>query len=228
MPARSDTVSAAFSGIPAEAFDFYAELAANNTRAWWLEHKADYERYVRGPLTALLAGLADEFGAAHLFRPYRDTRFSKDQPPLKEHQGGFVGAEDAIGYYVEISAAGVLVAGGWYAAQGQQTARYRAAVAEGNAAHLRGLIAALRAQDWAVDGKPLKTRPRGIAADHPDLDLLRFRVLTSARKYDVQPWMGTAEAAGRVRADWRQLRPLVDWLADHVGPATDPALDLLP
>jgi hypothetical protein len=40
--------------------------------------------------------------------------------------------------------------------------------------------------------------------------------------------MGTAAAADRIRSDWRQLRPLVEWLADHVGPAADPALDLLP
>ena len=228
MPASSDISSTEFRGIPAEACDFYGELAANNTRAWWAGHKADYERHVRDPLTALLAGLAEEFGAAHLFRPHRDTRFSADKSPLKEHQGCFVAAEDAIGYYLQISAAGLLVAGGWYAPQGQQTARYRAAVSEGHAAHLRDLITTLEGQGWAIDGRPLRTRPRGVPADHPDLDLLRFRALTGSRDHGAQPWMGTAEAADRVRSDWRQLRPLVEWLADHVGPAADPAIDLVP
>ncbi len=31
------------------------------------------------------------------------------------------------------------------------------------------------------------------------------------------------DSFGNVREDWRQLKPLVDWLTDHVGPAADPA-----
>lgn len=214
-----------FSGIPAEAFDFYGELAANNTRAWWQRHKGDYERYVKDPLSGLLAELAAEFGEAYLFRPHRDTRFSTDKSPLKEHQGAFIGVEDAIGYYIQISPAGLLVAGGWHAGRGQQVARFREAVDAGHATHLRHLLADLDKQGWAVDGQPLKTRPRGVAADHPDLDLLRFRTLTVSHDYGAQPWMGTKDACERVRGDWRECRPLVEWLADHVGPAEDPAAE---
>lgn len=217
-----------FSGIPAEAFDFYSELAANNTRTWWQGHKGDYERYVREPLAGLLAELAAEFGEAHLFRPYRDTRFSRDKSPLKEHQGCFIGTEDAVGYYVQISAAGLMVAGGWYAPQGQQAARFREAVAAGHAPHLRQLLATLGKQGWEINGNPLKTRPRGVAADHPDLDLLRFRSLTGSKNYGAEPWMGTKDACTRVRADWRQVKPLVEWLSDHVGPAVDPAAEPIP
>lgn len=213
-----------FAGIPAEAFDFYAELAANNTRAWWRDHKDDYERYVREPLAALLTDLAGEFGGAHMFRPYRDTRFSRDKTPLKEHQGAFAGIEDAIGYYVQISASGLMTAGGWYAARGQQTSRFREAAAAGHAPYLRHLLADLGERGWTIDGRPLKTRPRGVAADHPDLDLLRSRALTGSKDYAAAPWMGTHGARTRIRADWRQLQPLVEWLSSHVGPAEDPAV----
>ena len=101
-----------FTGFPVEAFDFYERLAADNTRTWWNAHKDEYQQRVRGPLQELLDELAEEFGAAHVFRPYRDARFSKDKTPIKDHQGAFVGVEDAIGYYVQISAAGLMVAGG--------------------------------------------------------------------------------------------------------------------
>jgi hypothetical protein len=60
--------------------------------------------------------------------------------------------------------------------------------------------------------------------DDPDLDLLRMRALTATRTYPIGPWMGTAKALTTVRSGWRQLRPLTEWLADHVGPATDPAV----
>ena len=63
----------------------------------------------------------------------------------------------------------------------------------------------------------VKTRPRGVPADHPDLDLLRHRtVLVSATfPYD-EPWLGTRTARTKVRNAWRQSRPLVEWLADNV------------
>lgn len=214
-----------FSGIPVEAFDFYERLAADNSKAWWQAHKGEYEEFVKGPLLALAGELESEFGEAHLFRPYRDVRFSKDKAPLKDHQGAFIGLEDAVGYYLQVSAAGLMVAGGWYAPQGEQINRFRAAIQEGHAGHVRVLLAKLEKQGWEVDGQPLKTRPKGIDPDHPDLDLLRFRAVTMAKHYPVEAWMGTKKALTRVRTDWRQIQPITEWLADHVGPAVDPALE---
>ncbi len=212
-----------FTGFPVEAFEFYDKLAGNNTRPWWQQHKADYERHVRDPLLALTGELAAEFGAARLFRPYRDTRFSKDKTPIKDHQGAAVYLEDALGYYVQVSASGLFVAGGWYSPQGQQLQRFRDAVSSGHAGHVRGLIKKASKQGWEVDGQPVKTRPRGVPADDPNLDLLRMRMLTLGRNYPVEPWLGTRKALTVVRSGWRQIRPLLEWLADTVGPAADPA-----
>lgn len=222
--ARSDgagTPRPDFTGLPAEAFEFYVELSANNSRAWWQEHKSDYERYVRQPMTALLEALAEEFGSGHLYRPYRDTRFSKDKTPLKDHQGAIVAVEDSVGYYVQVSAQGIMVAGGWYAPQGRQVERYRNAVDGPRGAEVERLLAKI-AKTFDVEGQPLKTRPRGFAADHPRIELLRNRALTVARHYPVQPWLGTAKALTTVRSDWRSMRPLIEWLADNVGPGSDP------
>lgn len=210
-----------FTGIPVEAFDFYDQLGANNTRPWWTAHKSDYEAAVRAPMQALADELADEFGQAHLFRPYRDARFSKDKTPIKDHQGAFIGVEDAIGYYVQLSAAGLMIAGGWYAPQGEQIARYRRSVDGPAGAELERIVRTLR-RSWEVDGRPVKTRPRGIDPDHPRMELLRNRALTVARHYPVEPWLGTRKALTTVRSGWRAMRPLVDWLADFVGPAADP------
>lgn len=211
-----------FVGFPAEAFDFYADLADHNTRAWWQEHKGQYERVVRQPMVALLDGLAEEFGAPHVFRPYRDARFSKDKSPIKDHQGAVIQVEDAIAYYVQISAAGLLLAGGWYSPEGQQVARFRESVVGPAGAELERVLRSLP-RTWSLDGNPLKTQPRGYAADHPRIDLLRNRRLVATRSYAVAPWMGTAKALTTLRSQWRAVRPLVEWLADYVGPAGDPA-----
>ncbi len=211
----------AFTGFPIEAFEFYERLAEDNSRSWWSANKADYLARVRGPMTDLVAELAAEFGDAHVFRPHRDARFSTDKTPIKDHQGAFVGVEDAIGYYVQISAGGLMVAGGWYAPQGEQIARYRGSVDSPVGVELERIVRSLR-RPWAVDGRPVKTRPRGFDADHARIDLLRNRRLTAARHYPVESWLGTRRALTVVRSGWRNVRPLVEWLADHVGPATDP------
>ena len=215
-------VAEAFAGFPAETFEFYEQLSANNTKAWWGDHKADYERVVRTPLLGLLGELAAEFGSAHIFRPHRDARFSKDKTPLKDHQGAVVQVEDAIAYYVQISASGLMVGAGWHSPQGEQLRRYRESVDGPLGGELERTLVALPKR-FEVDGRPLVTRPRGYDADNPRIELLRYRMLVGSTTYPAAPWMGTRKALDTVRADWRALQPLVEWLADHVGPAEEPA-----
>lgn len=223
-PARSGTRSTPRVGLPIEAFEFYEELAGDNSRAWWQQHRGEYDEHVRAPMTALLAALEPEFGAGHLFRPYRDTRFTKDKSPIKDHQGAVVEIEDAVGYYVQVSAEGLMVGGGWYAPRGSQLTRFRTAVRQGHAGTVRAMLATLGKQGWQIDGRALKTRPRGVDPDDPDLDLLRLRALTGAKHYPVEPWLGTRKALTTVRTGWRQLRPLIEWLGDNVGPGEDPSV----
>jgi uncharacterized protein (TIGR02453 family) len=212
-------------GIPAEAFEFFERLAADNTKAFWTAHQDDWRAQVRDPLVALCAALEPEFGAAHLFRPYRDVRFSKDKSPYKDHQGAFVELEDAVGYYLQLSAGGLMVAGGWYAPRGLQVHRYREAVDGPHGAALERALTAATTAGLVLDGDVMKTRPRGIAPDHPRVDLLRHRSLTLARTWEPAAWMGTRTVVTRVRDTWRAMAPALTWLADHVGPGDEPGPD---
>jgi hypothetical protein len=72
--------------------------------------------------------------------------------------------------------------------------------------------------DLAVEGTRLKSRPRGIAADHPHLELLRYRTLYVHRAWSPAAWMGSRTALTRVADHWRTMRPLLEWLAEVVGP----------
>jgi uncharacterized protein (TIGR02453 family) len=214
----------AFVGFPAAAVEFYQQLELENSREAWLAHRRTYEGAVRAPMLELIAELEPEFGPAKLFRPHRDTRFSKDKSPYKTHQGGYVRTAEGMGWYVQISGEGLLVAGGFYQGTPDQLARYRSAVQdEGIGARLEAVVAELTANGLDVDGDVMRTRPRGVPLDHPRIDLLRHRTLTAGRAHGEPDWLATPEALDRVRADWRRLRPLVAWLADHVGapvPAT--------
>ena len=194
-----------------EALAFYDALAANNSRDWWGQHRTDYTRLIREPMLALIGALEDEFGPGKVYRPNRDMRFSKI--PYKDHCGAFVAIEDGVGYYVQISASGLLVAGGWYSPQGRQLARFRAAVDSLEIPKLPG---------FTIDGAPLKTRPRGVDPDHPRLEYLRMTRLIALKDHGAPAWLGTSKVTSQVRKDWRRMRPLVEWLADHVGPVGDP------
>lgn len=210
-----------FTGFPAEAFEFYEGLRADNSRTYWNGHKSVYEDAVRGPLTALLADLEKEFGAAKLFRPYRDVRFSADKSPYKNHQGAFCQVASGIGYYVQVDAEGVMTAGGFHSHSRDQTARYRAAVDAGpTGTELVGIVTKLTKAGFSLGGDQVRTRPRGCPPDHPRLDLMRHEALTAHRVYPANPKLAGAGALNLIRADWRHLRPLTDWVLDHVGPTT--------
>jgi uncharacterized protein (DUF2461 family) len=73
-----------FKGWPDRALAFYDGLEADNSKAYWLDHKDVYERDVKAPMEALLAELTKEFGETKLFRPYRDVRFSADKSPFRK------------------------------------------------------------------------------------------------------------------------------------------------
>ncbi|WP_113702398.1 DUF2461 domain-containing protein [Nonomuraea lactucae] len=206
-----------FTGFPDEAFVFYEGLEADNSKTYFTRHRHLYDDAVRAPMLALTDELAGEFGPAQLFRPYRDVRFAKDKSPYKTHQGAFVDRLPGIGLYFQIDADGLFAAGGLYSQAPDQIARYRAAVdADLTGAPLQAVVAALSAAGYAVEGERLKTRPRGFADDHPRIDLLRHKSLYAGRRFEPEPWVHTAEVAGRVRECWRAFEPLVDWLCAHV------------
>ena len=209
-----------FTGFGEGAVEFYDGLLADNSKAYWTDHREVYERDVLGPMQALLATLAPEFGAGKIFRPYRDVRFSRDKSPYKTACGATVGP-----FYVQVSAAGLMAAGGGYRWAPDQVARFRTAVDDDRrGGDLVARLAALSRTSIdgaapAVDGDRLATRPRGVVPDHPRLDLLRFRSLYAHRGWEPDDTLHDGAAAQRVVAVWRATRPLTDWLDDHVGPA---------
>ena len=59
----------------------------------------------------------------------------------------------------------------------------------------------------------LKTAPRGYDAEHRRIDLLRHKSLHAGKSYAFEPVIHTAALLDEVRADWKALRPLIEWLA---------------
>lgn len=215
--------TARFEGFGEHAIDFYDGLVADNSRSYWTDNKATYQADVRAPMEALLAELttefATDFGSATVFRPYRDVRFAKDKTPYKTHCGGVIEPGRGAGaYYVQLGPEGVLTGGGCFHLHADQLARFRAAVAEEIHGEALGkIIARLRRAGWEIKGDRLATRPRGYPADHPQLDLLRYRSVHAVRTWPPDDVLHERALLDRVRRSWRAVRAFNEWARDHVG-----------
>lgn len=201
-----------FSGIPHDATDFYAELEADNSTGFWQANKERYEANVRAPMTALLAALEEEFGPGKIFRPNRDVRFSHDKSPYKTHQGAYVAAGTRSGWYAEVSADGFRLGGGCYAMDSAVLAAYRKDVDGPRGARLERIVADLGGAGWEIAGERVKTAPRGWPKDHERIELLRHKTLSAMRWIEDGDIVTAAALVDQVRADWRAVRPLVEWL----------------
>ena len=214
-----------FSGFSDEGLVFYEGLEVDNSKTYWTANRHLYEQHVRAPMQALADELTAEFGTPKLFRPYRDVRFSSDKTPYKTHQGAVLHPEGpGVGsFYVQVSADGLRVSGGAWRLQPDQVERYRRAVDDDlQGTRLATVVEALRRRGWAIEGDRLVRTPRGYAADHPRVDLLRHRSLHATQQWEPTDWLHDRTALERVRDSWRELTELNQWLADNVGGTTAP------
>ena len=203
----------AFTGFPIAALDFYDDLQLDNTKSFWDANRQTYDTAVAAPMKALTEELSGEFGTAKVFRPYRDVRFAKDKTPYKTTQGAFVAAGPHTGWYVQVGAAGVMSGAGFYEASAGRLASMREAIVDKRrGAELEDMLASLIASGWTLGGNTLKTAPRGYDADHPRIALLRHKSVTLSKTYGFEPFIHTPELLDRVRADWREVAPFIEWV----------------
>lgn len=108
--------------------DFLKEVTMNNNRPWFMEHKNEYEavkaEWERGVAQALeRIGSFDPSVLSQqvkdcTYRFYRDTRFSEDKSPYKNHLGAYINAhgKKALrgGYYIHMEPGHCLLAVGNY------------------------------------------------------------------------------------------------------------------
>jgi hypothetical protein len=77
-------------------------------------------------------------------------------------------------------------------------------------------VAGLESGGFSLEGDRMKTRPRGVPADHPRLELLRCRSLMVFRRYGAPDWLATRRALQEVRTAWREVRPVAEWVHQNV------------
>jgi len=216
-----------FSGFSKDFTAFFRGLARNNHRDWFLPRKPVFEEKVKEPMRQLVEALNVEMGRfaplhvtdpdKSIYRIYRDTRFSKDKKPYKEHLAAHfprhgMGRDGAAGYYLAVSHKALAVGGGMYMPTPEMLRTLRNHIAE-RPAEFRRLIGSktLRKLFGEMHGGQLSRVPKGFAADHPAADLLRYKQYVFY--VELPPDLITSpELFGEVRKRFRALTPLVDFL----------------
>lgn len=139
----SDATVSPFMGFAPAATRFFKELALNNNREWFVEHKAEHEQFVKAPLGALLQTVTARLASTPLpltgdpkrsmFRINRDVRFSADKSSYKTNASGIWsrdGSKTSPGLiYFQFGADEIFAAAGFYMPIPQDLRRLRAGIA---------------------------------------------------------------------------------------------------
>jgi uncharacterized protein (TIGR02453 family) len=209
------------SGFGPAATQLFEDLEDQNTREFWLAHKAVFEREVREPMAALLDSLPEKYQPFKVFRMNRDIRFSADKSPYKTTHGAAHGLPGAV-HYLHLDASGFMVACGSYMMPPDELERYRQAVAEDSSGEeLSEILAALRRRRSLRLGpggaEPLKTAPRGFPRDHPRGDLLRQKGVIAMRTRPGSELQNGTKLRSFVVETFEMCADLTDWLKRYVG-----------
>jgi len=188
----SDTADQTFADLVPNARAFLSELAHNNTRDWFTEHKPRYESGLKRPGEHLLDAVAAEIAGKHgitlkpkLFRPQRDVRFSKDKTPYNTHLHLLwaMDGPSAPSLFFGV-ALDYVTAGGGVMGFGKDTLSAWRAYVDTDGDKIRSDLDILEKEGFSPREPELKRVPAPYDADHPRADLLRRKSLTLWRDLD--------------------------------------------
>ncbi|MDT8320662.1 MAG: DUF2461 domain-containing protein [Xanthomonadales bacterium] len=184
-----------FPGFPADFFGFFEDLARNNHRDWFNDHRRRYQDSVLAPVSAfivdmapLLSKISRHFIAdprpqgGSMFRVRRDTRFSDDKTAYKTHTGiqfRHEAGKDAhtLSFYVHLAPDGLRYGGGIWRPPAPQLSRIRDYMADNTRAWARISQAKKVLDVGGVRGSSLKCAPRGFNPEHVHIEDLKRKSL---------------------------------------------------
>jgi len=171
----------ATTAIKKESIEFLKTLSKNNNRDWFNKHKDRYtaaQENMAAFADALLFemnrhdNIATLSGKKSLYRIYRDVRFSKNKTPYKTNASALFSRKqlDKLGggvLYISVSPKEVMIGSGSYMPGPPELLAIRQHLAE-NHKQFRKILGKRE-----LRGEELQRPPKGFAADHPAIDLLR-------------------------------------------------------
>jgi uncharacterized protein (TIGR02453 family) len=225
----------AFEGFQPEALRFLRDLGENNSRDWFHAHREDYEALLLEPAREFVIAMGEELQAigadvhaeprvnGSISRINRDTRFSKDKRPYKDHLDlwfweGEGPSRQCPGYWFRLSPERLILGAGRHHLEPPLLDRFREAVADdARGEALRHAVEQVRASGYEIGGQHYKRVPRGYDAPPEREELLLHAGLYSWTMSDVPPETHTAQFPRFCAERWRGLKPVEDWIVAELS-----------
>ncbi|AZA48481.1 DUF2461 domain-containing protein [Chryseobacterium carnipullorum] len=175
-----------------KALEFLKQLEKNNNREWFARHKPEYDLIVKENkvfFDQIYTELQeyDNLKGIHIYRIYRDVRFSKDQTPYKNNFGvGYSRSKPMLrgGYYIQIEPNNSFVGGGFWGPDTKDLLRIRKEFELSTTAIEKITSDKTFLQYFGnIEGDAVKTAPRGFDKNHPAIDLIRKKQYVVMRKF---------------------------------------------
>ena len=211
-------------------FDFLNDLSNNNNREWFHAHK-DYYNEAKAAyeatalrFIAMINEVDGDVGFMELrdctYRIYRDTRFSLDKTPYKNHMGIYVvrgGKKSPMaGYYLHFENNNCFAHGGIYMPQ----PKVLNAVREHIFHRIDDFKAIIETPEFkstfgSIEGDKLKTVPKGFDKNFADIDLLRFKSYSLTYSFPNNEVLADGFDQ-RLKSVYAKMTPFVKFLNDVI------------
>ncbi|GIM59912.1 DUF2461 domain-containing protein [Capnocytophaga canimorsus] len=202
---------------------FLKQLAKNNNRDWFLQHKAQYESVAKSNkrfFEALYQQMQhhDNLERIHIFRIYKDVRFSKEKTPYKNNFGvAFFRTKPLLrgGYYLHLEPEKSFVGGGFWAPEPADLHRIRKefeidetsikAITEDST--FKKYFGELQGEDG------VKTAPKGFDKNHPAIALIKKKQYVIKRSF-TDDEVCSMDFQQEVIATFLAMRPFFDYMSE--------------
>lgn len=201
---------------------FLADLGKHNERPWFEAHKERYRASHANMIAfadALLAKmrmhdkLSTADGKSSLQRIYNDQRFHKERPPYKARfSGGLERVKPALrgGYYFSIQPGGSFIGCGFFQPEPEDLRLIRMDILYDHVTWDKLLRSSKLRNIWGpLEGKQLKTAPRGFPKDHEAIELLRHTQFLFRRNFTDEQVLAKG-FVDVVNGSFKAIRPWFD------------------
>lgn len=214
-------------------FTFLSDLAKNNNREWFNANKDRYRAEVVTPVSEFIAAMSPRLHkiskhyvadprphGGSMYRIYRDTRFSKDKRPYKEHIGchlrHIVGKDaHAPGFYLHLAPDEVFFGAGIWKADNPDLYKIRTAIVRHPDRWSR-VSKSLIKRFGGVDGEGLVRPPKGFDAAHPHIKDLKRKTFYVLQTVTPEAAL-TPKFIGEVERAFLAANPLTGFICDALG-----------
>jgi len=206
-----------------KTINFLKKIKKNNNREWFLENKSDYEAIMKENKEKFIdihteLKKYDSIEKLHVFRIYRDLRFSKDKTPYKTNFGfAFERSKPLFRghYYVHIEPDNNFVAGGFWNPTPEELFRIRKEF-EIDTTEIDKITADKKFVKYfgkLYGENGVKTAPKGFDKNHPAIELIRKKQYIAMRKFSDNQ-ICSENLKKEIIPVFLALRPFFDYMSE--------------